>query len=259
MIFYQNHRLSLLFFTSEAQMTKVIISEETKSLLDNFLEENRPAPLVNTYLFYIENKFNLQPVLFPKEKMIYQSAEDATRRLEAEDKIWHQTEIKITFGEKSVNEQTTKIYICPFTGKVFGDNTHPNPQDAIYDWVSKCPENTERSGGLRVKRFFVSEDPEVIKNYMSKEEKKDPITKTVYSSVLSGKLFNSKEAVIKDFRKNYLKELTLVEVQNQNKFSIEESFLEFIQQQLVEDKITGFVEAMAEVPEFQPVVESWLA
>lgn len=239
-------------------MTKVIISEETKSLLDKFLEENRPAPLVNTYLFYIENKFNLQPVLFPKEKMIYQSEEDAIRRLEREGKIWHQTEIKITFGEKSVNEHTAKIYICPFTGKVFGDNTHPNPQDAIYDWVSKCPENTERSGGLRVKRFFVSEDPEVIKNYMSKEIGKDPITKTVYSSVLSGKLFNSKEAVIRDFRKNYLKEMTLVEVQNQNKFSIEESFLEFIQQQLVEDKITGFVEAMAEVPEFQPVVESWL-
>ena len=240
-------------------MTKVIISEETKSLLDQFLEENRPAPLVNTYLFYIENKFNLQPVLFPKEKMIYQSAEDATRRLESEDKIWHQTEIKITFGEQSVNEQTVKIYICPFTGKVFGDNTHPNPQDAIYDWVSKCPENTERSGGLRVKRFFVSEDPEVIANYLNKEVQKDPITKTVYSSVLSGKLFNSKEAIIKDFRKNYLKKLTLVEVQNQNKFSIEESFLEFIQQQLVEDKITGFVEAMAEVPDFQPVVESWLA
>lgn len=240
-------------------MTKVIISEEAKSLLDKFLEENRPAPLVNTYLFYIENKFNLQPVLFPKEKMIYQSAEAAIRRLEEEEKIWHQTEIKITFGETSVNEQTAKIYICPFTGKVFGDNTHPNPQDAIYDWVSKCPENTERSGGLRVKRFFVSEDPEVIKNYMNKEQRKDPITKTVYSSVLSGKLFNSKEAVVKDFRKNYLKKLTLVEVQNQNKFSIEESFLEFIQQQLVEDKITGFVEAMAEVPEFLPVVESWLA
>lgn len=236
-----------------------MISEETKSLLDQFLEKNRPAPLVNTYLFYIENKFKLQPVLFPKEKMIYQSLEDAIRRLEQENQIWHQTEIKITFGEESVNEQTKKIYVCPFTGKVFGDNTHPNPQDAIYDWVSKCPENTERSGGLRVKRFFVSEDPEVIQNYLTREIKKEPITKTVYSSVLSGKLFNSKEAVIKDFRKHYLKPLTLVEVQNQNKFSIEESFLEFIQQQLVEDKITGFVEAMAEVPEFQPVVESWLA
>ncbi len=240
-------------------MTRVIISEETKSLLNRFLEKNRPAPLVNTYLFYIENKFKLQPVLFPKEKMIYQSAEDAVRRLDQENQIWHQTEIKITFGEESVNEQTKKIYICPFTGKVFGDNTHPNPQDAIYDWVSKCPENTERSGGLRVKRFFVSEDPEVIQNYLTREVKKEPITKTVYSSVLSGKLFNSKEAVIRDFKKNYLKPLTLVEVQNQNKFSIEESFLEFIQQQLVEDKITGFVEAMAEVPEFQPVVESWLA
>lgn len=240
-------------------MTKVIISEETKSLLDHFLEENRPAPLVNTYLYYIENKFNLQPVLFPKDKVIFQSTEDAILRLEKEEKIWHQTEIKITFGEQSVNEQTKKIYICPFTGKVFGDNTHPNPQDAIYDWVSKCSENTERSGGLRVKRFFVSEDLEVIKNYMNREIQKEPITKTVYSSVLSGKLFNSKEAVIKDFKKNYLKKLTLVEVQNQNKFSIEESFLEFIQQQLVEDKITGFVEAMAEVPEFQPVVESWLA
>jgi hypothetical protein len=240
-------------------MTKVIISEETKSLLDHFLEENRPAPLVNTYLYYIENKFNLQPVLFPKDKIIFQSSEDAIRRLEKEEKIWHQTEIKITFGEQSVNEQTKKIYICPFTGKVFGDNTHPNPQDAIYDWVSKCPENTERSGGLRVKRFYVSEDPDVIKNYMNRETQKQPITKTVYSSVLSGKLFNSKEAVIKDFKKNYLKKLTLVEVQNQNKFSIEENFLEFIQQQLVEDKITGFVEAMADVPEFQPVVESWLA
>ncbi len=240
-------------------MTKAIISEETKELLDQFLEENTSASLVNTFLFYIQNKFNIQPVLFPKEKMIYQSAESAIRALEKEDKLWHQTEIKITFGDQSVNEQTKKVYICPFTGKVFGDNTHPNPQDAIYDWVSKCPENTERSGGLRVKRFFVSEDPEVIGNYLSKEVKKKPITKTVYSSVLSGKLFNSKESVIKDFKKNYLKKLTLVEVQNQNKFTIEESFLEFIQSQLVEEKITGFVEAMAEIPDFQPVVELWLS
>ena len=72
------------------------------------------------------------------------------------------TEIKIGQDTRSVNEQTKKIYICPFSGKVFGDNTHPNPQDAIYDWVSTCAENNERVGGLRVKRFFVSEDPEMI-------------------------------------------------------------------------------------------------
>lgn len=240
-------------------MTKVVISEEQKKVLEQFLDENRPAELINTYLCFVENKFNLHPVLFPKDKIIYQSTEDAVRQLEKEDKLWHETEIKIGFGHASVNEETKKIYICPFTGKVYGDNTHPNPQDAIYDWVSKCPENTERIGGLRVKRFFVSEDPEVIKSYIDKMKvKKEPIKKVVYSSVLSGKLFNSKEAVIDDFKRNYLKKLSLVEVQNQNKYKIEDNFLAIIQKQLVEDKITAFVEALAEFDEFLPYVERWI-
>jgi hypothetical protein len=240
-------------------MTKIVITEEQKQKLEHFLNENRPAELINTYLRFIELKFHLQPVLFPKDKIIYQSAEDAVHQLENEGKLWHETEIKIGFGQASVNEETKKIYICPFTGKVFGDNTHPNPQDAIYDWVSKCPENTERIGGLRVKRFFVSEDPEVIKSYIDKTKtRKEPIKKVVYSSVLSGKLFNSKESVVEDFKRNYLKKLTLVEVQNQNKYKIEDHFLTFIQKQLVEDKITAFVEALAEFDEFMPYVERWV-
>jgi hypothetical protein len=240
-------------------MSKVVISEDQKKDLEHFLAENRPAELVNTYLCFIEKKFGLEPVLFPKDKIIYQSTAEAVRSLESENKLWHETEIKIGFGHASVNEETKKIYICPFTGKVFGDNTHPNPQDAIYDWVSKCPENTERIGGLRVKRFFVSEDPEVIKSYIDKTKtRKEAIKKVVYSSVLSGKLFNSKESVVEDFKKNYLKKLSLVEVQNQNKFKIEEHFLEFIQKQLAEDKITSFVEALAEFDEFLPYVERWV-
>ncbi len=240
-------------------MTKIVITEDQKQELERFLNENRPAELINTYLHFVEHKFQLQPVLFPKEKMIYQSAEDAVAQLENEGKLWHQTEIKIGFGHASVNEETKKIYICPFTGKVFGDNTHPNPQDAIYDWVSKCHENTERVGGLRVKRFFVSEDPEVIKSYIDKVKiKKEPIKKVVYSAVLSGKLFNSKESVIEDFKRNYLKKLTLVEVQNQNKFKIEAGFLTFIQKHLVEDKVAAFVEALAEFSEFLPYVERWI-
>lgn len=240
-------------------MAKTVITDELKKVLEQFLEENRPAELINTYLCFVEHKFNLQPVLFPKDKIIYQSSEDAVRQLEREDKLWHETEIKIGFGQASVNAETKKIYICPFTGKVFGDNTHPNPQDAIYDWVSKCPENTERIGGLRVKRFFVSEDADVIKSYIDKTKlKKEPVKKVVYSSVLSGKLFNSKEAVIEDFKRNYLKKLSVVEVQNQNKFKIEDHFLAFIQKQLVEDKITAFVEALAEFDEFMPYVERWV-
>lgn len=240
-------------------MTKVVITEDLKKVLADFLEETRPAELVNTYLCYLENKFHLQPVVFPKEKMIYQSSDDVVRRLEAVGNLWHETEIKIGFSNLSVNDQTKKIYICPFSGKVFGDNTHPNPQDAIYDWVSKCPENKERIGGLRVKRFFVSEDPGVIQSYIDKNQSKKAVTtKVVYSSVLSGKLFSTKEAVIDDFKRNYIKKLSITEVQNQNRYQIEENFLSFLKKQLVEDKITAFVEALAEFDEFRPYVERWV-
>lgn len=234
----------------------MVISEELKEELERYLRKFRHPELVGTYLFFIEKKYRMRPVVFPKEKMIYQGADDAVRILEGEGKIWREAEIKIGFNAPSVNEQTKKIYICPFTGKVFGDNTHPHPQDAIYDWVSKCPENTELIDGLKVKRFFVSEDPEVIKNYILPPKK--PITKTVYSSALSGKLYNTKEAIIDDFKKNYLKELSLVEVQNQNRFQIEEHFLVFIKKQLEQPKVASFVEALAGFECFMPYVSQWI-
>lgn len=232
------------------------ITAEQKNDLLKFLKKNRGTDLVTIYLAFIEEKQQLKPVLFPREKTIYQSAADLIARLEAEGKLWRETEITIQFGQQSVNELTKKIYICPFTGKVYGDNTHPNPQDAIYDWVSKCPENKERVGGLPVKRFFVSEDPDVIKNYIS--ERKASIKKVVYSSAVTGKLFNSKAAVIEDFKKHHIKPLTLLEVQNQNRYQIEENFLQLIQTYLSEEKIGQFVEALAEHPEFEPWLEKWV-
>lgn len=236
-------------------MATLVISESLKEELHKFFKKNRKADLITTYLFFLEKKHNIHPVLFIREKMIYQSQDDLVRRLEEQGKLWRETEIKIQFGQQMVNEQTRKIYICPFTGKVFGDNTHPNPQDAIYDWVSKCPENTERSGGLKVKRFFVSEDPEVIKNYIGK--RKEPITKIVFSSAISGKLFNSKASVIEDFVKNQLKPLSLMEVPGQNRFQIEESFLNFIQKQLEEGRIASFVEIISTIDELSPFTEQW--
>ncbi len=239
-------------------MTKSAISDDLKTSIRRYIEDHPSPELVGVYLFFIEKKFNLQPVLYPKHKMIYVSKDEVVKSLEEKDELCHETEIMISFGEESVNEETVKIYICPFTGKVFGNNTHPNPQDAIYDWVSKCPENTERSGGLRVKRFFISEDPDVIKNYMDKTAPKKPVKKVVYSSSMNGKLFNAKEGVIKDFRENYLKPLTLEEVQNQNRYSIDEKLLAFMQEQLVEDKIAAFVDAMAQCDDFVPYVERWV-
>ncbi|MBS3903507.1 MAG: DUF2709 domain-containing protein [Anaplasmataceae bacterium] len=236
-------------------MATLLISDSLKEELHKFFKKNRKADLITTYLFFLEKKHNIHPVLFLREKTIFQSQEDLIRRLEEQGKLWRETEIKIQFGQQLVNDQTQKIYICPFTGKVFGDNTHPNPQDAIYDWVSKCPENTERSGGLKVKRFFVSEDPDVIKNYIGK--RKEPITKIVFSSAISGKLFNSKAAVIEDFVKNQLKPLSLIEVPGQNRFQIEESFLQFIQKQLEEGRIASFVESLSGAEEFTPYTSQW--
>jgi hypothetical protein len=237
-------------------MATLAISETLKDELLKFLKKNRKADIVTTYLFFLEKKFNISPVLFIRDKMIYQSQEDLIKNLESQGKLWRETEIKIQYGQQSVNDQTKKIYICPFTGKVFGDNTHPNPQDAIYDWVSKCPENTERVGGLKAKRFFVSEDLDVIKNYIVK--RKEPITKIVYSSAVTGKLFNSKQAVIDDFLKNQLKSLPLEEVPNQNRFQIEEHFLAFIQKQLEESKINAFAETLSGIEEFASFIDQWL-
>jgi hypothetical protein len=236
--------------------TALSINAEQKTELLKFLKKNRSADLVTAYLAFVESKHRLQPVLFPRDKMIYQSIEDLIKALESQGKLCRETEITIQFGQQNVNEATKKIYICPFTGKVFGDNTCPNPQDAIYDWVASCPENKERVGGLPVKRFFVSEDPDVIKNYIS--ERKSSIKKVVYSSAVTGKLFNSKAAVIDDFKKNHVKILTLLEVQNQNRFQIEEQFLDFIQNHLTEDKIASFVEALSQHTEFASYLAKWV-
>lgn len=239
-------------------MANITLSEKLKKELLEFLAEQRRPELVGAYLYYVERRFEVRPVLFPPDKVIYQSMEEALNKLEKAGKVWREAEIKIGFSNLAVNELTKKVYICPFTGKVFGDNTHPNPQDAIYDWVSRCKENTERAGGLRVKRFFVSEDPEVIRSYIPKTSRKEAVTKTVYSSVMSGKLYHSKKAVIEDFKKSYLKKMTLAEVQGQNRFEIDTGFLNFLQTQLDEDRITAFVETLAEHEEFLPYVTSWV-
>ncbi len=237
-------------------MAALVITDALKDELEKFLEKNKRADLITTYLFFLEKKFNIKPVLYIRDKTIYQGEEELLHKLESQGKLWRETEIKIQVGPQSVNEATKKVYICPFTGKVFGDNTHPNPQDAIYDWVSKCPENTERVGGLKVKRFFTSEDPEIIKTYITK--RKDPISKIVFSSVATGKLFNSKHAIIEDLTHNLLKPIPLVEVPNQNKFQIDESLLNFIQTHLDDKLISSFVEALSKIDEFSNYLDQWL-
>ncbi len=237
-------------------MSNIVISEKTKDSLLNFLKKNPSSDLVTTYLFFLEQQFHIQPVILLKEKKIYQNLESAISHLEKLGLLWRETEINIHFQKASVDSETKKIYICPFTGKVFGDNTHQNPQDAIYDWVSNCPENTEFSNGVRSKRFFISEDPAVIKSYITAQ--KTPVKKTVYSSMLSGKLYNSKNAILDDFNKTQVKPIPLTQVPRQNRFQIEDSFLAFIQENLQEDKLASFTDSLRADPTLEKYAEKWL-
>ncbi|MGM0439824.1 MAG: DUF2709 domain-containing protein [Chlamydiota bacterium] len=237
-------------------MADIVMSDKTKKILEKYFKAHRKHELVSTYLYYLEKQYDIQPVAFPREKRIYQSLDQLLSSLEERGELWRETEIKIRYGKSDVNEDTSKIYICPFTGKVFGNNTHPNPQDAIYDWVSKCPENTERQDGVKVKRFYVSEDPEIIQNYIKPDAK--TVAKTVFSSVISGKIFNTKQAVIDDFINNYVKRMNLVDVQSQNRFEIEEYFMSFLGKHLTEERVAAFVEKLSEYEEFAPYVNEWI-
>ena len=135
-------------------MTKIVSSKEIFQRLLDFLKKNRNMDLITTYLCFLEMKHSLSPTVFMKEKKIYLNQDHLINALEKENKLFRKTTIKIQLCKESVNAETKKIYICPFSGKVFADNTHPNPQDAIYEWVSRCPENTERKGGVRVKKIL---------------------------------------------------------------------------------------------------------
>ncbi len=241
---------------SGAVMTKETIDPDLKSDFLSYLKHKRKPNLINNYLYFVEKKYHLHPVASPFHKMIFRSLEEALEILEGEGKLWRETRLLVGRRDSVVNEETKKVYICPFSGKVFADNTHPNPQDAIYDWVAHCPENTERKDGLVVKRFYVSEDPEIIKNYI--EVRDAPVMKVVFSSVVTGEIFNSKEAVVEEFTKRYVKSFTLEEIQNQNRFEIEKNFLNFIQSQLAEEKLTDFIETLSEHEEFLPYVREWL-
>lgn len=237
-------------------MTKEVISEDLRKDFLGYLKHKRKLDLITNYLYFVSKKYDIHPIVSPKHKMIFRNLDEAMEILEKEKKIWRETQVRIGQEQALVNDQTKKIYICPFSGKVFADNTHPNPQDAIYDWVAHCPQNTERKDGLVVKRFFVSEDPEMISNYIEKCD--DPITKVVFSSVLTGALYNSKEVIIDEFKKDFIKSISLEEIQNQNRYELESNFLHFIQSELAEEKVTQFIETLAEYEEFLPYIQKWL-
>jgi len=211
--------------------------------------------MIATYLFFLEQVHHLSPVLFTKGRKIFRSLDECIDSLEESRSLWRETEILVHFGRGDVNEETTKVYICPFCGKALGDNTQSSPQDAIYRHLVKCPKNKGDGDGLKSKRFFVSDDPEVIRNYVKKG--KEPITKRVFSSAVSGKLFHSKEGIYDELKEKFTKSMTLIEVQAQDRYEIEESFLSFLQGELVEEKVEQFVHQLLKKEHLTKRIEAW--
>ena len=76
------------------------ISEKLRNEVLKFLKKTRKADIITTYLFFIEKKFHLKPVLFPREKMIYKSLDNLIKKLENEKKLNRENEIKIHLEEK---------------------------------------------------------------------------------------------------------------------------------------------------------------
>ena len=68
-------------------MSKLLVAKEFQQSLIDFLKSTKHPELISTYLFFVEQKFELQPVLFIRDKLIYQSETDAIRALEKEDKF----------------------------------------------------------------------------------------------------------------------------------------------------------------------------
>lgn len=233
-------------------MTKTNTS--SLQVLETYLKKNKTADLLTAYLYWVQHTLHLAPVAYINNKMIYATEAAAVDALEKEGKLWREATITITFGKDRVNDQTTKVFICPHTGHAFGNNTSANPQDEIYDWVARHrPADVSPADPIH---FLVSEDPDVIRSYITHE--RTTRTKTVFSSFVSGKLFDNKKNVLKDFVKNYLKPISLVETQRQNRFEIAPDLLEMLQEQLKEQHIANFIEQLSVVDFFQPHIQRWL-
>lgn len=236
-------------------MTTLNFSKPQLNELSKFFKKHPRSDLISSYVHFLEIKHKVSPVVFMPQKKIFINESDLFETLERENTLFRETNIVIKIGAKQVNERTKRIYICPFTGKVFGDNTHANPQDAIYDCVSKNAKSDTNSKELPVKKFYVSEDPEIIKNYI--HDSKKTLTKKVYTSLITAKLYNSKEAIIQDCKENYIRPISFLKVTEQNRFTIDEDFLAFIQENLDESKVAEFVEALSACEGFEAQIKRW--
>lgn len=232
--------------------TQFTISPEHRNELLKFLKKHPNADAVEGYCAHIEQKLKLKPMACPREKVIGKSLDDLIQFLDSQGKISRETEHTFHHGKQTVNVSTVKVYICPFCHIGIGNNMDAFPADRMYDHVSKCSKNTTLGDGVPLKSFSVSEDPEMIAEFIT--ERKASVKKIVHT--VGSKVYSSKEAVLEDFKKNQIKPMTFYEVVlNPREFEIEKRLSAVIEEYVNEEKIIAFLETLSKHPEFEPYVK----
>lgn len=205
------------------------------------------------YLSIVRELYDIDPVYYVQNKTLYKNREDARRHLCEHGNAIETLKIVVHEEAPAVDENTSKIYICPFSGKVFGNNMFSHPEDAIYDWVAKLPNNEISNSGVRKKRFFVSTDRALIVSYLHPSEKQ---FKIVYKIQGSGNLFLSQEDAELHLI-NSLGSMSLKNVLNQNKLVLEPSFLSLCQELLEESCIQKVSAILNDIPQLSEFNHIW--
>ncbi|NBO23832.1 MAG: DUF2709 domain-containing protein, partial [Chlamydiae bacterium] len=69
-------------------MAAFVITESLKEELIKFLNKNPKSDLLTAYLFFLSKKYSIKPVLYIREKTIFQGQDELIKSLENQGKIW---------------------------------------------------------------------------------------------------------------------------------------------------------------------------
>ena len=233
------------------------ISKQLLDHLEKQIKAKKNPSCGTAYMYYLKNILKISPVVYMPSKTIYESIQHCIEHLSDKNEIYRETSIKICYQASAVNNETTKIYICPYSGKIFGNNTHENPQDAIYDWVSRCPENKDYINGIKSKKFFISEDPKTISQYINKNEK--TIEKKVYApfhnkGILKDKVYNTISSLEKDIANKCFKSISIQDCDDESRYIISDGLTN---NYLNDDTFTEFYNILSNREEFDYFTHLW--
>jgi hypothetical protein len=234
-----------------------VLSEDEKLHLLNFLKKTRNVDAVTAYCAYIEEKYRLKLVSFPRGKKMSFSMDSLVQELDSEGKLCVEKEIVRRYGRLVADNLTTKLYLCPFCDWAIGDNVDQFAGDKIVEHVAICSKNNEIEGGLKSKRFLISTDPKEIKK--RSEDPKAISKKMVFTSNFSSKAFSSKKEVVEDFKKNFVRPITLKEVVYADEdVELDEKLLNFKEEHVTGEVIERFLHSLESLDEFKPYLKKWV-